>query len=404
MQKQTIKQLYANIDHQTARYNALREQFRVAFAAEPTAAFSVPGRVEICGNHTDHQGGVVMGASVNLDIVAVCKPNNDNAVRLSQVGRENISVSLADTTPRPEDNGRAQALVRGVADGLKQRGYAISGVSATIDNEVPGGAGLSSSAAFSVLIGAMLSACEGQAVSTRELAEIAHYAEREHFGKPCGMLDQLACATGGMQMLDFGGGQIDLTAIPADFSDYSLCITTPGGDHTDLTDEYSAIVAEMFAVAAHFEAKKLSEISLQQVIAAAPALREKCGDRAVLRAVHYFNECTRVHRAADGLKCGNIDVFLAQLKLSGDSSHKYLQNVTYINQPQNLATALLLSETLLDGCGATRVHGGGFEGTILAFVPSDRLDDYVTAMNAAFGKGACNPLQVREFGAVQVDG
>ncbi len=396
---------------QTARYAAAIDAFAAKYGSErEVSLYSVSGRSELSGNHTDHNHGCVIAASIDLDIIAVASPNEEGIIRVQSEGYSEDSVSLADnTSPDATRFGSSVALIAGMAAGFSKEGYRIGGFDAYTTSNVLKGSGLSSSAAFEDMIGTILNHLyNGGAMDVIEIAKLAQYAENVFFGKPCGLMDQVACAAGGIVAIDFADPLAPIMDrlnfdIPA--AGYRLCITNTGGNHADLTDDYAAVPAEMKAVAAACGKSYLREVSEEALFAAIPTLRETVGDRAILRALHFFGENRRVALQKAALETGDLDAFLANVIASGRSSFSYLQNV-YTTQnvsEQGLSLALCLSEQLLSGKKAAwRVHGGGFAGTVQAFVPSDCVEDYRTAMDAVFGEGACMVLRIRPEGAIRI--
>ena len=392
---------------QKARYGKLVERFEKRFGAQKGGLcfFSAPGRTEIGGNHTDHNNGRVLAAAVNLDTIACVSRTDDNAIVVDSEGFAPITVELDNLDIREKDFGTTLALIRGTAGIMKEMGYKIGGFRATISSSVLRGSGLSSSAAFEVLIAAILDGLyNGFVVDAKTRAVIAQKVENVFFGKPCGLMDQMASSVGGMVTIDFKEQDAKVEAIACDFAakGYALCVVNTGGDHGDLTDDYAAIRKEMEAVAAHFGKHVLREVELETVENHVGELRRACGDRAVLRALHYYDENARVLEQAAAIRGGDLPAFFDAVKRSGDSSWKLLQNVYARSTEEQMAMGIELSRRFLHGDGAQRVHGGGFAGTIQAYVPLDRLDDYKKLMEDAFGPGSCTALMVRPEGAVMM--
>ena len=392
---------------QKARYGKLVERFEKRFGAQKGGLcfFSAPGRTEIGGNHTDHNNGRVLAAAVNLDTIACVSRTDDNAIVVDSEGFAPITVELDNLDIREKDFGTTLALIRGTAGIMKEMGYKIGGFRATISSSVLRGSGLSSSAAFEVLIAAILDGLyNGFVVDAKTRAVIAQKVENVYFGKPCGLMDQMASSVGGMVTIDFKEQDAKVEAIACDFAakGYALCVVNTGGDHGDLTDDYAAIRKEMEAVAAHFGKHVLREVELETVESHVGELRRACGDRAVLRALHYYDENARVLEQAAAIRGGDLPAFFDAVKRSGDSSWKLLQNVYARSTEEQMAMGIELSRRFLHGDGAQRVHGGGFAGTIQAYVPLDRLDDYKKLMEDAFGPGGCTALMVRPEGAVMM--
>ena len=388
---------------------ALDVGFAAAFGGAPSRYFSAPGRTEIGGNHTDHQRGRVLAGAVNLDTVAAVRPNGTNTIRIQSKGYPLSIVQLDNLSPVAEEVNTTPALIRGVAARFTQLGCKVEGFDAYCESSVLPGSGLSSSAAYEVLIGTIINHLffDGR-VSQAEVAQIGQYAENVFFGKPCGLMDQTASAVGNLVTIDFF--QKDHPVIePVDFdfasSGHALCIIDSGADHADLTDEYAAIPGEIKAVAAQFGKEVLTQIDEAEFYARVPQLRQICGARAVMRCIHFYQENARVPQQVAALREGNFDKFLSLIKQSGYSSWMYLQNVIPAGYKahQDVAVALGLAEHYLQGRGAYRVHGGGFAGTIQAFVPFDILDDFVAGMDAALGKGACHVLSIRPQGGVELE-
>lgn len=392
---------------QKARYGKLVERFEKRFGAQKGGLcfFSAPGRTEIGGNHTDHNNGRVLAAAVNLDTIACVSRTDDNVIVVDSEGFAPITVELDNLDIREKDFGTTLALIRGTAGIMKEMGYKIGGFRATISSSVLRGSGLSSSAAFEVLIAAILDGLyNGFVVDAKTRAVIAQKVENVFFGKPCGLMDQMASSVGGMVTIDFKEQDAKVEAIACDFAakGYALCVVNTGGDHGDLTDDYAAIRKEMEAVAAHFGKHVLREVELETVENHVGELRRACGDRAVLRALHYYDENARVLEQAAAIRGGDLPAFFDAVKRSGDSSWKLLQNVYARSTEEQMAMGIELSRRFLHGDGAQRVHGGGFAGTIQAYVPLDRLDDYKKLMEDAFGPGSCTALMVRPEGAVMM--
>lgn len=382
--------------------------FRAAFAAEPERYFSAPGRTEIGGNHTDHQRGRVLAAAVNLDTQAAVRANGTDTIRILSKGYPMCTVALSDLNPQEGEINSTPALVRGVAARFSQLGCKVQGFDAYCESTVLPGSGLSSSAAYEVLIGTIINHLfYGGKVTQPEVAQIGQYAENVFFGKPCGLMDQMASAVGNLVAIDFlEPGKPVITPVDFDFSacGHALCIIDSRASHADLTDEYAAIPQEMKKICAYFGKDVLTEIPEADFYAAIPALRETCGDRAVLRAVHFYQDNARVPQQVAALKEGNFDAFLRLIRESGYSSWMYLQNVipAGYKEHQDVAVSLALCQHYLQGQGAYRVHGGGFAGTVQAFVPFELLDSFCAGIDAALGEGACHVLSIRPQGGVEM--
>ena len=376
--------------------------------ADRAALFSAPGRTEIGGNHTDHQHGRVLCGSVDLDMLACAAPNGLDVIRVFSEGYGETAVTLDALSPRPEETGTTAALVRGVAAGVAARGHAVGGFDAYVQSNVLAGAGLSSSAAFEVLVGTVLNRCFCEnALSAAEIAIISQAAERDWYGKPCGLMDQMGSALGGAVAIDFRDPENPAAEqIAYDFSrsGHALCILDTGSSHDDLTADYAAVPAEMTAVARYFGRDVLREVPEDAFRASIGAVREALGDRAVLRARHFFAENRRAAAEADALRRGDFDGFLKLVNESGLSSACDLENIFSPAHPEKQAVSLALSvgRELLGGRGAIRVHGGGFAGTVQAFVPEDLLDDFVAGTEAVFGKGRCHVLRIRPVGGCEI--
>ena len=388
---------------------ALDAGFAAAFGGSPDRYFSAPGRTEIGGNHTDHQRGRVLAAAVNLDTVAAVRRNGTDTIRILSQGYPLCQVSLAELTPVASEINTTPALIRGVAARFTQLGCKVEGFDAYCESTVLPGSGLSSSAAYEVLIGTIINHlffdCR---VTQAEVAQIGQYAENMFFGKPCGLMDQTASAVGNLVSIDFLDKENPvITPVRFDFSacGHALCIIDTRASHADLTDEYAAIPNEIKSVCDYFGKEVLSQIEEADFYRAIPALRERCGDRAVLRAVHFYQDNARVPLQVAALERGDFDTFLTLVKQSGYSSYMYLQNVIPAGYTahQDVAVALALCEHYLAGRGAYRVHGGGFAGTVQAFVPNEILDAFVAGIDAVLGEGACHVLSIRPQGGVEME-
>ncbi len=394
---------------QAARYEKVLSGLEASFGPyDQAAVFSAPGRTEIGGNHTDHQRGRVLAGSVNLDVIAAVAPNGENTIRIQSEGFPMDVVELDDLSVREEERNTSASIIRGIAAWFAQHGCEIQGFNAYTTSNVLKGSGLSSSAAFEVLVANIINSLfnEDKCDAVR-LAQIGQYAENVYFGKPSGLLDQMASSVGGMVTIDFQDNANPVVErVDYDFaaSGHALCIIDSGADHADLTDEYAAVTRELKEVCAHFGKDVLREIPEEDFYAALPALRLKAGDRAVLRAIHVYNDNRRVSGQVEALRQGDFDAFLALITESGLSSWRMLQNVVpagYTHH-QEVAVALALCERLLGGRGACRVHGGGFAGTIQAFVPLDLLEQFRSGMDRVLGTGACHVLTIRPVGGVRL--
>ena len=407
---------------QRERIKALCATFADLYGADREVILcTVSGRSELSGNHTDHNHGCVIAASVSLDILAVASPRNDGVIRLKSEGFPEDTVILADCKePDPAKLGTSSALIAGVCVGLENQGYTVGGFDACTVSDVFKGSGLSSSAAFEDMVGTIQSHLYNSGrVDEVEIAKISQFSENKFFGKPCGLMDQVACAVGGVVAIDFADPATPvIEALPFDLTaaGYHLCIVNTGGNHADLTDDYAAVPTEMKAVAAHFGKDVLREVDEAAVISAIPVLRETVGDRAILRALHFLSENRRVASQKAALEAAiaasdvatrdrAVDKFFEGVLASGRSSFCYLQNVytTKNVSEQGLSLALCLCEQILGGHRAAyRVHGGGFAGTVQAFVPADLVETFTATMDAAFGEGATSDLMIRPVGAARI--
>lgn len=391
------------------RYINLLQKFAVFSKEKYVEVFTSPGRTEIGGNHTDHNNGRVLAGAVNLDNIAIASPNNTNKVRIQSEGYPAFEVDLGSLKPVKSEQFTSESLVRGICARMKELGYKIGGFDACIDGGVPKGSGLSSSASFEVLIGVLISELFNKGkLDPVQNAIIGQYAENNFFGKPCGLMDQTACAMGGLITIDFADpSKPTVKKVNFDFAStgFSLVITDTGGNHADLNDEYASIPTDMKAVAAELGARVQRQISIEQVLQIAPKIREKVGDRAILRAIHFQGENQRVIEQVAALERNDFNAFLAMVIDSGHSSFMYNQNIFPVNnvREQGVSLALALSELVLKGQGAWRVHGGGFAGTIQAFVPHDLSDKYISTLEHVFGRGSCNKLFIRQKGAGRLD-
>ena len=405
------RHLYSDIPWQTQRYLAALREFIALYGDREARIFSVPGRTEVMGNHTDHNGGSVLAASVDLDIIAVASPTDDGVIRLKSegYGEDCVLLTECDDPARYADFSSA-ALIAGTVAGFGKRGYAVGGFVAYTQSAVLRGSGLSSSAAFAVMIGNILSHLYSPSgVEGEALAEVAQEAEIVYFGKPCGRMDQMACALGGLVFIDFedaSAPKVERIAFSLHKAGLTLCILDTGASHADLNEDYAAVPAEMKRVAGYFGKALLRGVTEVELIANAPILRRAVGDRALLRALHFVRENERVLRASEALKREDVNTFLQLVGESGESSYKYLQNVYTVKstEEQGLSLALALAEGLLSGHGsAYRVHGGGFAGTTQAFVPEDLAEDYRMVTESVFGEGACMMLSIRPVGATEIN-
>ena len=370
--------------------------------------FSAPGRTEISGNHTDHQHGCVLAAAVNLETVADVTLNGADVIRVCSEGYAPVEIDIRDLSIREAEKNTTAALIRGVAAAFAARGAVLHGFDAAVRSTVLPGSGLSSSAAFEVLIGTILNELFFEKkLSAVEIAQIGQYAENVYFGKPSGLMDQTASSVGGMVFIDFADPAKPIVErLDFDFSaaGHALCIIDSGADHANLTHEYAAIPQELRAVCAQFGKEVLRDIPEAEFFAALPRLRGTVPDRAILRAIHVYQENKRVLRQAEALRAGDFDTFLHLATESGRSSWMYLQNITPAGETEHqaVAVALALCDTLLGGRGAFRVHGGGFAGTVQAFVPMDLLEQFKSGIEAVLGEGSCHVLSIRPEGGIRV--
>ena len=406
-----LSHLYGGRDgmlvEQTGRYAAMIKRHEDLFHAEgEVQLISAPGRTEIGGNHTDHNKGKVLAAAVNLDTLSAVSAREDMIVHLHSEGYPALTLDLSDLSVKEEEMGTTAALIRGVAARMVELGYKIGGFDACVTSSVASGSGLSSSAAFEVMVCAILdSLYNGFVIDYKTRAKISQYAENVYFGKPSGLLDQMASSAGGLVTVDFKHEDPDVRALSYDFAakGYALVVVATGGSHADLTDDYAAIPAEMKAVAAHFGEPHLRRVRFEEFLQAIPALRGKVSDRAILRAMHFFQENERVTRQVAALDQDNVFAFLWEIICSGRSSYMYLQNVYAKPEDQSLSLALSMAEQmLLDRDGAWRIHGGGFAGTTLNFVRQQDLDMFISAMEGAFGEHCCHVLDIRPEGAAVI--
>ncbi len=399
-----------NLDTAKNRCQEVITGYTKQFGGLPHALFSAPGRTELGGNHTDHQHGRVLAASINLDLLAAVTPTQSGMIRIQSQGYPLMVVDLALLTPQSGEENTSPALVRGVAARFAALGCPVqsAGLDIYMISNVPGGSGLSSSAAFEVLIGTILnnlffdSKC-----SAVEIAQIGQYAENVFFGKPCGLMDQTASSVGGVVSIDFCDNTNPVVdQVPFDFaaSGHALCILDSGADHADLTDEYASITNELKAVCRHFGKEHLRQVPQTDFMAALPQVREAAGDRGVLRAFHCYDDNRRVVKQVQALEENHFDDFLALLTQSGNSSAQFLQNVVPTGQTthQELMVTIALCKELLQGRGGVRVHGGGFGGTAQAFVPLDMLSDFKAQTEAVLGEGSCHVLSIRPLGGVRL--
>ncbi len=409
----TLARLYEeNLSHQKHRYENIARNFYRHFGCKPQNWFSTPGRTELGGNHTDHNHGRVLAASVNLDAVGAVKKSDDRLVVLASEGYTSpFEVDLNDLNKREDEIGTTSALIRGVAAYLREKGYQIGGFKAYVQSAVLPGSGLSSSAAIEVLLGTIFNHLYNQGqIPAQMVAMAGQFAENEYFGKPCGLMDQMACAIGGIIAIDFKNPVNPLVEkVPFNFSaqGYRLLVVDTGGSHADLTEDYAAVPREMKAVAQALGKSVCREITLAEWYRQARGLRAQVGDRALLRAFHFLRENERVLQQVEALKENRFETFLKLVNESGNSSFKWLQNVFTARNPEEegVALALAISEDFIaeKGSGACRVHGGGFAGTIQVFLPQENVKEYTRRVESVFGDGCVNVLNIRSLGSVEVD-
>ena len=405
-----ICELYSDADSLDAcvkRYVDAIDRFAELFEEDDIFVFSAPGRIELIGNHTDHQHGQVIAASINKDIIAVASKRNDTLVRIVSDQSDMIVADVNEIEMNPDEDKTTKALIKGVLKGIEDTGFKVGGFDAYLTSDVPVGSGLSSSAAFETIIGNIVSSFYNKnTIPPEKIAVIGQFAENVFYGKPCGLMDQMACSIGSLVYIDFSNPaepkteklEFDLNALG-----YSLCVTDTGESHEALTAEYAAIPYEMKSVAQALGENFLNDVKREDFEKSIPILREKCSDRAILRAIHFYDENERVMKQVRAIKRGHLGKFLKLENESGISSFNYLQNVYTFNQnnQRGLALALAVGEKTLAGTGAIRVHGGGFAGTILAFVPDELTGKYKKKQDEIFGEGACSILKVRKYGGIQ---
>lgn len=408
-----LKKLYGNsteaLDRQRARYIEATEEFAKLYPQhEEIHIYSAPGRTEVGGNHTDHQHGCVFAGAVNLDVIAVVAFHNEGVIRLKSAGYPQDNVELSDLSVHSDETGKSASIIRGIASKFTEMGVEIGGFDAYTTSDVLSGSGLSSSASFEVLVGTIIdkhyNAGKAGAV---EIAKIGQYAENVYFGKASGLMDQMVSSVGGFVFIDFedtADPVIKAHSFDFEKAGYKLCITDTKGSHSDLTDDYVSVPTEMKSVAKQFGKEYLRAVDEKEFYEKLPQLRENCTDRALMRASHFFSENNRAMYEAQALEKGDINEFLALVNQSGDSSANLLQNLYSCKNPQQQAIplAIMLSKRVLAESGAVRVHGGGFAGTIQAFVPVEKAEEYSTAMNSLFGEGSCHILRIRPVGGIEI--
>ena len=405
----TFDTLYTDVDENVKRYEAACDRFAHYFGEDrEVSLFSAPGRTEVGGNHTDHQFGCVLAGSVNLDVIAVVSKNDSGIIRIKSKGFDMDEVDITNLDPVESEKEKSASLIRGVCARIKQLGFEIGGFDAYTTSNVIKGSGLSSSAAFEVLVGTIISYIfNDNKIDAVTIAKCSQYAENVFFGKPSGLMDQMASSVGGFVGIDFGDVENPIIEkVDFDFAgqNHSLCIVNTGGNHADLTCEYAAVPQEMRDVAEYFGQKALRKVDECEFYKNIAVLREKYGDRAVLRSIHFFDDNRRAVEEKNALKAKDFNKFLKLVRESGQSSFMFLQNVYAASAPyeQGLSLALYLSGKVLGDRGAYRVHGGGFGGTIQAFVPNDLLEEYINTIEGVFGKGNCYVLKIRPLGGTMI--
>ena len=403
--------LYGECEHARERYIGIVEEFEKLYGErENIRFFSAPGRTEIGGNHTDHQHGLVLAGSVNLDIIAVVAANDENIVRVKSKGYRLDEINLNELDKKDDEIGRASALIRGVLAAFNNGGYKVGGFDAYTTSNVLKGSGLSSSAAFEVLISNVVNGLYNNAqVDAITIAKYSQFAEREYFGKPCGLLDQMASSSGGFTYADFNDPQnpiVEKINLDLSQSNHTLCVVDTGGNHANLTGDYADITLECKAVSKCLGVEFLRDADEQKFLQNLGLIRQKCGDRAILRAIHVFSENRRVLTQKAALKRGDFNTFFVTVKRSGESSYDLLQNVYSPSNPkeQAISLALAITKQFLNGRGAYRVHGGGFAGTIQCYIPNRMFDEYKSLIESVFGEGACVKLFVRPVGGYELKG
>ncbi len=408
-----LKELYGSsdtvIEKQKMRYTQAVNSFAQLYPnRDDIYVYSAPGRTEIGGNHTDHQHGCVLAAAVNLDVISVTAFHDEGVIRLKSEGYPQDIVRLSDLSVQPEEKGRSSSIIRGIASHFADMGVEIGGFDAYTTSDVLSGSGLSSSAAFENLIGTVIDKhYNNGAAGAVEIAKIGQYAENEYFGKGSGLMDQMVSSVGGFVFIDFHDTEnpiIERHSFNFERAGYCICITDTKGSHADLTDDYVSIPAEMKHVAQQFGKEVLRDVDESEFYKSIPKLRAKCTDREILRAAHFFGENERAKLEAEALEQGDTDKFFALVRSSADSSANLLQNLYSCKKPseQGIPLAIMMSKRILGDGAAVRVHGGGFAGTIQAFVPIDKSEEYSRSMNELFGEGSCYILRIRPVGGIEI--
>lgn len=405
-----LKDVYVDeslIDSQKARYVQAIEKFISLYGDQDIEIYSTPGRSEVCGNHTDHQHGEVLAAAINLDIIAIVSVN-ESRIKILSDDYDIQAIDIQDLAKRENEAGTSEGLIRGVCARYKELGYQVGGFDAYMTSDVLQGSGLSSSAAFEVIVGTVLSGLyNDMTIDPVTIAQVGQYSENVYFGKPCGLMDQCACSVGSLIHIDFKDNDHPVVEkVDVDFPEFkhSLCIVDVHASHADLTDDYASIPTEMKKVAKFFGQEFLRDVKEEDFYNQLPEVRKAVNDRAVLRTIHLFEENKRVQKAVQALKDADFETFKATIKASGESSYKYLQNI-YSNHDvdnQAVSIAIALSEDILKDQGVCRVHGGGFAGTIQAFVEDEFVETYQKEIEKYFGEGSCHVLKVRKYGGIKV--
>lgn len=401
--------LYTDVEAAKKRYLAALDEFEDLYGdRDNIRLFSAPGRTEVGGNHTDHQHGMVLAGSVDLDVIAIVSDNGSDTVRIKSAGYPMDEIDITELSVDTEEMGKASALIRGVCAAFRNNGYKLGGFDAYTTSNVLKGSGLSSSAAFEVLVSNIINGLyNDHSVDALTIAKYSQFAEREFFGKPCGLLDQMASSVGGFTFADFcDSANPVVEKIELDIADSgcTLCVVDTGGNHADLTQDYADVTIECKAVSKALGVEFLREADVNEFYKSLAVIRNSCGDRAVLRAFHFFNENERVAKQKKALKEADFKTFFKLVNASGDSSYKYLQNLYPTSNPaeQGLCLALALTSNFLDGEGACRVHGGGFAGTIQCYIPNEKLASYKQMIEAVFGKNSCVSLKIRPVGGYEL--
>lgn len=408
--QEIFKDIYIDeqlLTYQKERYIKAIEKFISVYGDQDVEIYSTPGRSEVCGNHTDHQHGEVLAAAINLDMIAIVSLQ-ESVIKVLSDDYDLKAIDIHDLKMREEEKETSEGLIRGVCAKYQELGYYIGGFQAYMTSDVLQGSGLSSSAAFEVMVGTILSGLyNDMKIDPVTIAQVGQYSENVYFGKPCGLMDQCACSVGSLIHIDFKDNDHPIVEkIEVDFKEFehSLCIVDVHASHADLTDDYASIPMEMKQVAQFFDKEYLREVDENDFYAHLPEIREVTSDRAVLRTIHLFEENKRVEAIVQSLKDSDFDAFKKVIKASGESSYKYLQNIYsnhYVNQ-QAVSIALALSELILEDKGVCRVHGGGFAGTIQAFVEDGYVEKYKQEIEKYFGEGSCHILKVRKYGGKKV--